>query len=717
MKIPILILTLERPIQLRDMIVSIEANTDPSLYRLIICDNNSIHPDMVEYLKELEQKHTVIRNGINMVFEGFNAGLKLVDTDYFILTDPDIMLTDKIPFNWPTLLRDILIERPEIPKVGLALDINFDKDTALTKWIRGCEAEAWRIPTKVTTVLDDCFITNTDTTMCMYRRDTFSYWKDGPLMFDKAHGIVDFGYLSQDFYNPKYMSKPIRMAGRFTAKHLGWYTDEKYLPNLYQYNSRCHKRISSTLFNSLKMIKAHHAKQLHVLVVNLDNLKFTKDCVNDLMRQSDMDFDLTVVDNASNELDTEIYMDSLLNNGINVIKLTERMPLNHVWNQTFDDNEGAEYLCFLNNDVRVAHNYISTIKEAFACSPEVDIIGHVTNNPEYHVKDKLELKEFYRQMRQGWDYTIRRTAFVRIPDTLKVYFGDDWIYAQVYNSKRKAALILNSPMIHFIGQSIKSLRGREYEDDEKVFHSYGLTNGYSLWSGVSLTSVKQVNPKSFFKYDAKLLTINVVTYGRYSEFRNMLEILKAQTDPRFVADIWQDGPDLQKRELVEDLEDERFVYNENPSGTNKYGHDMRHQSIMKCETPYWCTMNDDNLLSPFFVEIILKKFGEFDMVKHAVAMENITWGGVALKWNEAEDRIRHGDFNASTYTPHFKVLDPVIDKIGDVDAASFAVKTEVLKKNGGWWNLDFSGDWYVYEKLLQNNVTVNRIPEVLVVHR
>jgi GT2 family glycosyltransferase len=52
---------------------------------------------------------------------------------------------------------------------------------------------------------------------------------------------------------------------------------------------------------------------ISVLVVNLNNLQFTKDCVNDLMSQ-DCEFNLTIVDQNSSEEGTKEYFSTLPSN-------------------------------------------------------------------------------------------------------------------------------------------------------------------------------------------------------------------------------------------------------------------------------------------------------------------------------------------------------------------------------------------------------------------
>jgi len=260
LKTKIIILTLERPIQFRDMIKSIEEYTDPSTYEIVICDNGSSGPVMVEYLRSLESKYKIYYNGENKKFEGLNPALKNLKNDYFIISDSDIMLQSNIPHNWIYSLRRILNEHLDVPKAGFALDINFNKESLLTNKIRSSEREHWAYVAPVTAVPDECFYAKTDTTLCMYRKDTFSYWVDSDKSFSRSRGLAEEEYIRQDLYNAKYKLDPIRVAGRFAAKHLGWYTDAKYLPDIEAYKEKCDPILASTLRHMTELIKAHHAK-------------------------------------------------------------------------------------------------------------------------------------------------------------------------------------------------------------------------------------------------------------------------------------------------------------------------------------------------------------------------------------------------------------------------------------------------------------------------
>jgi len=457
--------------------------------------------------------------------------------------------------------------------------------------------------------------------------------------------------------------------------------------------------------------------KLRVFVINLNNLFHTKNCISDLMKQIDMEFDITVIDNASTEPGTKEYFDFLSKCGINTIVTgTKRVPLNHLWNGFYADYEN-EYLCFLNNDVRLSNNFTKTTKQVLDSDGDVFIVCHSTNHPEYRtVSDELKYEKFYRKVRQGWDFTIRRKDYTPIPESMEVYYGDDWIYNKVYDAGKLGAIIINSPIYHYLGASVKNLKGDEYFRDGEKYKKLGMKDNYAEWSKYSLGRPTIAVSEFFRDGYSPVLTVNVVTYERYVEFENILKMFQNQTDKRFVLDIWQDGPDARKKAIVDSFNNPKFVYNENPERAGKYGHDMRHKSIMKCNTDLWCTTNDDNLVSQFFVEEILREFDyEYDVLKYSVAMQNLP----LTSPGEASDKgktILMGCTNRKDYGDCMKILDPNIDLCGDVDAASFVTKTDVIKRFGGWHSMKFEGDWCVYEKMLNGGVSIKRVDKVLQVH-
>lgn len=258
MKTPFIILTKERPKMFMAMVESIWQRTDPESYNLIICDNGSSQTEMKRILDSLEKKGvTVIRNKGNYLFEGLNSGLQKIrqsQSKYFIMSDPDIKLCADMPRDWIAMFAKIL-DRSNYPKVGCALDISFDLNSKYRHKIHKVEKGYWTKEMSFDWLDAPCYEAMIDTTLAMYRRDTYKCWSTGELEFGKGKGINRDGWINME-YNKKYGPLPLRVAGKYTCEHLGWWLDPQYLTDLkyYYYFSRG-PEISSCLANYRNLIE------------------------------------------------------------------------------------------------------------------------------------------------------------------------------------------------------------------------------------------------------------------------------------------------------------------------------------------------------------------------------------------------------------------------------------------------------------------------------
>lgn len=292
MIVPILILSHNRPSMLKDMIESIELYTEPGTYRIIICDNNSTQPESITLLKELEEKYTVIRNNDNNTFEGLNPGLDIVKKNndkFFIISDPDIQLTYKIPSNWISKMCEIL-NKTNYPKIGLALNTEHNfypnwvkSNSDWIKHIRKVEKPYWEHKVNLNFIEDDCYEALVDTTMAMYRHDTYSYWKDNVLQFDREHGITGKGWIELGLYSPQYLDKTLRIAGRFVCNHMGWWMNPKHFVDFIFYlkNSRAYQIASSFQKNAMVALMESLPKDLINILLKEFKIKKIKQLIKE----------------------------------------------------------------------------------------------------------------------------------------------------------------------------------------------------------------------------------------------------------------------------------------------------------------------------------------------------------------------------------------------------------------------------------------------------
>lgn len=215
---------------------------------------------------------------------------------------------------------------------------------------------------------------------------------------------------------------------------------------------------------------------LDIVIVNINNLDYTKNLMSDLQNQkcqylTESPHKVTLVDQGSTEPGTNEYLTAL--DGTDVIFNGYNMPLNHIWNRFYDTHDG-DYLCFLNNDVRVKDNFTDNILEIFCKEPDVGCIVHPTNNPDNVKKTNLNYVMARSQFVQGWDFTLRREAYVKIPECLKFYGGDDWLFHHLYKDDWKVAVALSSPIIHYKAKSRIYASKEVWHQDVKSFKELGI---------------------------------------------------------------------------------------------------------------------------------------------------------------------------------------------------------------------------------------------------
>jgi hypothetical protein len=203
-EIPILIPCFNTVTYVRGMVEQLRAR---GLKRIFLLDNASTYPPMREFLLDPGQGVTVITQDTNRGPR--SSFLDLPDytllPQFFCVTDPDLVLNPEMPPDFIAQLAS-LTERLAIGKAGLALDIT-DREAiredgfsiAGRVWkIWEWEQQFWQDQIETLPGGDAVFRAKVDTTFALYNKR----------FFDR-----------NDIY------QAVRVAGRFTCRHLPWYRD------------------------------------------------------------------------------------------------------------------------------------------------------------------------------------------------------------------------------------------------------------------------------------------------------------------------------------------------------------------------------------------------------------------------------------------------------------------------------------------------------------
>ncbi len=170
--------------------------------KIIIIDNTSTYPPLLKYYEEIKELITIERMDKNyghLVFLNSQSLLEKYGQNFFILTDADIVPNENLPDNFMrVLLWKLLKYFPKVLKVGFALRIDdipstFPSKEKVIKW----EEKFWQ-----NEIEKDLYEAPIDTTFAVYKPNFKRY-------------LTEFS----NFYHA------LRLAGKYTAKHGGWYVD------------------------------------------------------------------------------------------------------------------------------------------------------------------------------------------------------------------------------------------------------------------------------------------------------------------------------------------------------------------------------------------------------------------------------------------------------------------------------------------------------------
>lgn len=221
--IPIIIPVFNTATYLSSMVEQLEKL---NLTNIIICDNGSTYPPMLQLLDELSNKYHVVKWGKNMGPRVYTEDKDICSKmpKNFIVTDPDLLFNPEMPKRAIDKMKRI-IDTYGISKTGLAIDIDspderkrFFNARQVDLW----ERNYWSRKVEQYPERDDLYAAPIDTTFCLYDRDKFL------LEIDGVAGRMTCN------------TSAIRIAGRFTCRHMGWWADQPLTEEEYDFYKNTH---------------------------------------------------------------------------------------------------------------------------------------------------------------------------------------------------------------------------------------------------------------------------------------------------------------------------------------------------------------------------------------------------------------------------------------------------------------------------------------------
>lgn len=198
-KIPILIINFNQLYYLEKLINSLVNN---NYENIIIIDNNSTYPPLLEYYKKINAYVKVLNRKTNDGHRVFWKNKDLFSKygkGYYVVTDADIEITDDCPDDFILYFKKILDKNEQLVKVGFSLKIDDIPDSNKYKGkIFNWENQFWK-----NTDTNGNYRAVIDTTFALYR----------PM----NQFCIDYFY------------EAVRTKAPYIAKHGGWYIDHNNL--------------------------------------------------------------------------------------------------------------------------------------------------------------------------------------------------------------------------------------------------------------------------------------------------------------------------------------------------------------------------------------------------------------------------------------------------------------------------------------------------------
>lgn len=171
---------------------------------IIILDNNSTYPQLLEYYKNIPYRVIFLNKNMGfLALENIEEYHKL-RKQFFVYTDSDVVPIAKCPFNFLEIFREIMIKNPSIQKVGFSLKIDDLPDHFIDKnKVISWESKFYKTKSSIG------YEAPIDTTFALHR---------------------PFSLIGN-----RYNFRMIRMTHPFEAYHMPWYNDSENLTDEEKY--------------------------------------------------------------------------------------------------------------------------------------------------------------------------------------------------------------------------------------------------------------------------------------------------------------------------------------------------------------------------------------------------------------------------------------------------------------------------------------------------
>lgn len=210
------------------------------------------------------------------------------------------------------------------------------------------------------------------------------------------------------------------------------------------------------------------------LTVVIPTLQKNKELLINLLKTLEQDVcvdEVIVIDNSLQGLDYK-------SEKFRLITPKENIFVNPSWNLGVKEAKN-DIVALLNDDITISSDFCSRVVNQM--TPDMGCVGFDIHNiiETQDVKPPVEYSELHLEETKfrgnHWGIAIffYKSSYVEIPDDIKIFCGDDWIFLKNKVCKRKNYIITGQNIYHYgslssASQALKSIGDR----DRKLYRRY-----------------------------------------------------------------------------------------------------------------------------------------------------------------------------------------------------------------------------------------------------
>lgn len=359
---------------------------------------------------------------------------------------------------------------------------------------------------------------------------------------------------------------------------------------------------------------------------------------------------------------------------VKILQMPTNIGVNPAWNLGVKQANNEDIL-ILNDDFTFDLNFLT---EVIKFKDQYAMLAINRDKSEKNLVDVTKRPDGF-----GCAFYVNRKHYVVIPDNIKIYFGDDWLFENCRIKNLKLGLIPNIKDNGLLAFSSKHFTNVFLFE----FHNY----------------MKHLDSIQNYEFKFSIVIPYYYESARSAEINSLLDSLENQTFKNFEVILIHDGPNPEVESILLD-KSFKLSYEETSTRHNDWGHSLRDIGISQAKGEYLIMLNCDNKLYDFALEELNR------LSEEPIKLKDIAW------W-ESKDILIYpiylrGQTSQGSYLLRDKSLAGEVDmiltgypvQVNCIDCMQLVMKKIRWDYYGGWKDKSFAADGNMYPRFVRENL-------------